>query len=70
MEENAKVTKTFLCSFRSSHLSTELLHRTKWNRHAGQVLRELLEKAAQDDPNSSSTNLEQLREIYKVGKHV
>nr|CAH0107288.1 unnamed protein product [Daphnia galeata] len=40
--------------------------RTKWNRHAGQVFREILTQAAQGDLTPTSDNLEELLETYKV----
>jgi hypothetical protein len=39
---------------------------TKWNRHAGQVFREILTQAAQGDLTPTSDNLEELLETYKV----
>ena len=40
--------------------------RTKWNRHAGQVFRDILTQAAQGDLTPTSENLQELLETYKV----
>ncbi|KAI9557976.1 hypothetical protein GHT06_014729 [Daphnia sinensis] len=40
--------------------------RTKWNRHASQIFRDILTQTADGDLKPTSNNLEQLLETYKV----
>lgn len=42
------------------------MNRTKWNRHAGLVFRDILEQAAKGVVSPTSDNLQELLETYKV----
>lgn len=71
MEEDCEVSILIGCKINSIGRGTVYkqfrYNRTKWNRHAALVFRDILSQAARGDSVPTSSNLDELLETYKVG---